>query len=299
MVLHGNAWIDIVRLVAESRDRLRQRMAVILERHASAVQEYKDLVLSGKATLAQKARVQEKMQRLWNEYVRLEEELSIASAEESLRSVGYSVYQRPMREVILDVLDELSVPTAPRSIDEYARASRGVSTPATRFASLRRDEERAFRREPTSRPAWVVPALYISGFTPMPRFVAASTWELEKRLIGARTIRINQLKTVMALLLKVISLRGIDNSSASRVEALLRRSARTVSGAIGPTMSDELDPHRMQSAVEAELKPIEALDFEARHEAAIRLKKMPPDRQLWGLPAVVEGGAHHKRFSGR
>ncbi len=63
--------------------------------------------------------------------------------------------QRPMREQVLDILDELGVPNSPRVISEYALACLGIELPIAKFASLRRDEERGFRKDPLSKPAWV------------------------------------------------------------------------------------------------------------------------------------------------
>jgi hypothetical protein len=64
-------------------------------------------------------------------------------------------------QAVLDILDELGVPAAPRVISEIAVSNYGRPLPASRFASLRRDEERACRKDPLSRPTWVVPT-----FTP-------------------------------------------------------------------------------------------------------------------------------------
>jgi len=48
-----------------------------------------------------------------------------------------------MRELCSDIVDEVGVPLAPATISEFSQITTGVDLPVSRFASLRRDEERA------------------------------------------------------------------------------------------------------------------------------------------------------------
>jgi hypothetical protein len=189
-----------------------------------------------------------------------------------------------MREQILDLLDELGVPSSPRVISEYAFACLGIELPIARFASLRRDEERGYMRDSVSKPAWVVPALNSAGFTPIPRLVASSVWPIERRLIGPRTLRVNHLKTLLALISRVDTL-GSDQDATRRVLAVIFRFARSVPGAGQGVGEPELA--RIRSAAEAEFQAIGPIDDLERRQAAESLAKLPPDRQIWGLPPMI------------
>src|SRR5438552_1430149 len=89
--------------------------------------------------------------------------------------------------------------------------------------TLNRAPPRASRKDPGSRPAWVVPALNLVGFTAMPRLVASSVWEPERRLIGPRTLRVNYLKTLLALLRKLTILERADPQAESALAAMVYR----------------------------------------------------------------------------
>src|SRR3712207_4023754 len=110
---------------------------------------------------------------------------------------AFSGGRRSMRELVLNVLEEIGVPAAPRTVSEFA-ACFNLSLPITRFSSLRRDEERAFRKDPLSRPAWVTPAINAQGLTAIPRIVTSSAWEDDRRVIGARTPHVSHLRTLLA-----------------------------------------------------------------------------------------------------
>src|SRR3989442_479996 len=52
-------------------------------------------------------------------------------------SYGRLAGQRPLRETVLDALEELHVPCAPRTIAEFVLARYAITIPTSRFASLR------------------------------------------------------------------------------------------------------------------------------------------------------------------
>ena len=69
----------------------------------------------------------------------------------------------PIREVVLAALDELGWPQNARFLEEYLWAKHQLQLDSRAFASLRRDERRAWRRSPSARPAYIVPALNPDG----------------------------------------------------------------------------------------------------------------------------------------
>jgi hypothetical protein len=218
--------------------------------------------------------------------VHTEVQLCIADTGKGMHSAG-SIGRRPLRELVLDILDERGVPALPRVIGVVAVARYGKTLPVSRFASLRRDEERAYRKDP-SRPAWVVPALSLRGLTAIPRIVTSSSWPPGRRLIGSRTLRANHLRTLIALLAASERAHsGGDTGAARQLEPLIANFAQTLPGA------SELGPARhydcIRKAAEIELGYIERLDLEERDAAARRVKRLPELYQLWGQPTVIEG----------
>ncbi len=234
--------------------------------------------------------VQRQLNRMAAEHTQLLTEWRLARAHVAEPSSPYArlVGQRPMREQVLDILEELGAPASPRVISEIAVARYGRPLPASRFASLRRDEERAFRKDSLSRPAWVVPALTARGLTAIPRIVASSAWPAERRLIGARTLRANHLRILLALLSmhERAQLTGTAQATA-HLESMILSFAQTVPGAVEPGKRPEHT--RLAEAARAELAHIEKTDLEERQAAARRLERLPEPHRLWGRPALIQG----------
>jgi hypothetical protein len=185
------------------------------------------------------------------------------------------------REKVLAALEILGVPATPRQVgDVAALAGHGVLSPS-RFASLRRDEQRAYAKDPDARPAWIVPALSAEDLGPVAGIVASSAWEPERRLIGARTERVNFLRQLLALLgMAAWPDIATDTARAARLADLIARAARSV-----------LDPRRrwapgepaqIRAAVEFELTAIEPIDLGERRAAVVRLRELTPPERIWG-----------------
>lgn len=286
-------------MIEPDTDRARQRLAHILEKQRAALQELGHLLSARQASAAAIDQAQVRINRLNAEYARLVQDLKLAQLEAPGRYGAYRsrAGQRPMRELVLDIIDELGVPCPPRVVSEFALACMDLHLPVARFASLRRDEERAYRKEPGARPAWVVPAVSLIGFSAIPRLVASSVWELERRLIGPRTLRVNHLKTQLAILRRLSSMGTSDKRAASDLGAMLYRYARNVPGAL--SWGEEPDLDRIRTATEAELRALEPADVAERTLAARGLAKHPAQAQLWGLPIVLDGGGAPRATSPR
>src|ERR1700691_1440413 len=94
----------------------------------------------------------------------------------------------PIRAVVLAALDELGWPQNARFLEEYLWAKRELQLDSRAFASLRRDELRAWRRSPKARSAYIVPALNPDG-SANPRWLTSSAWDLSRRAAGAARSR--------------------------------------------------------------------------------------------------------------
>ena len=104
----------------------------------------------------------------------------------------------PIREVVLQALDELGWPQNAGFLEEYLWAKRQLQLDSRAFAPLRRDERRAWRRAPGAR-AYVVPALNPDG-SANPRWLTSSAWELQRRVIASpETERLLDLQKIAAL----------------------------------------------------------------------------------------------------
>src|SRR5260370_4341739 len=273
--------------------RLKARYAALVKKQQAALGELSELLRDPASSSTAINEIQATVARLNAQQQRIIQELKFSDLEKPERYGSYNARsgQRPIREVVLAILDELGVPSSPGTLSECAAVWSGMLIPAGRFASIRRYEHNAYRRDSFSRPVWLVPALNAYGFRAIPRLIASSVWEPERRLIGPRTLRVNHLKTVLALLRRLAALS--QTGSSERLSELLQRYARSVPGAV--TNGEEINPEQIRQAADAELAAIESLDFADRKGAAVELLKLPAYTQLWGLPVVMEGQAGNLR----
>lgn len=267
----------------DSGEHLRAKLSAISLSHRTALSDFDNLVADPKATFAAIEEADLRIKKLTAQRAYLMEELRLAQFEDSDRFGPYRtrVGQRPIREVVLDLLDELEVPVNPRMISDYCLATLHINIPATRFGSLRRDEERAYQRDPHARPAWVVPAINAIGLSAIPRLVASSAWEPKRRLIGARTLRTNHLKVLLALIRKA---NQAPEETGKSLMLMVSRFATWVPA------STKTDFQGIGAAATAELKMIEEEDDKQRQTAADQLAKLPTQFQLWGRPSLLDGG---------
>lgn len=239
---------------------------------------------------ASRERAQAKIAELTAEYQRLADALRFSELEaREIATPRARTPGKPLRELALDALDDLGVPAPPALIADLTAALTGARPSPSRFASLRRDEENAARRNIAARPAWVVPAISAQQLTAIPRLLSSSSWELERRIVGARSIRTNNLRIAISLSGRLAHLREAGASEAKLVERLLFSFARSVPGAV--EYGQPIDPTRTIDAARAELALIEAPDLEERGEAAAKLAGAGPQVRLWGRPVLIDAAA--------
>lgn len=296
---HGIAWKNVecyVGCMSQTVTDIQHRLTKIVEQQQTLLATFNTALLAG--DFAEQGRVEPQLRKLSAELQRLSEDLRYAHADDRMASPRPRprASGKTMREQVLDIADEVGIPLSPSTISEFSQATTGIEISASRFASLRRDEERAARRDPTSRPAWVAPALSTARLTPIPRLLTSTAWELERRLVGARSLRVNHLYATLAFVDRLERLQTGGAPQAGAVESLVLRYARGIPGAVASGQS--LDPQKVRAVIQAELGAIEGDDLQERREAAARLRKYPEQQRLWGLPPVIEGGAQSGR-SGR
>jgi hypothetical protein len=280
-------------MMMPSPTEIQRRLTKIVGQQQDLLTQFNQALVGGDT--AQQAALQKQIHRLSAEMQRLTDDLRYAQNESrtTLSRPRARVAGKAMREIVLDILDEVGVPLAPSTISEFAQATTGIDVPASRSASLRRDEERAARRDLNARPAWVVPALSTSRLNPIPRLLTSSAWELERRLIGARSLRVIHLRTTLAFLQRFELLHAANAPQVTAIESLLLRYARGVPGALAT--GQVTDSANIRKVIVTELDAIEAADLAERQQAAARLSRYSDQQKLWGLPTLIEGNANEGR----
>ncbi len=184
----------------------------------------------------------------------------------------------PIRDVVADTLRLAGVPLAARILAELAAVFFERQIPAARLASIRRDEERAYDRRPTARPEWIVPAINAVTLTAMPRLIALSSWESRRRLVGPRSVHVNHLRTIIAIV-EHVGQRPSSVSPEQRVVSLVRRLAAPL---VDPQRAGSITLDAMAQAAREELDVIEPDDRRDREQGERLLYALPLREQLWG-----------------
>jgi hypothetical protein len=185
----------------------------------------------------------------------------------------------PIREVVLSALDELGCPQNARFLEEYLWAKCQLQLDSRAFASLRRDELRAWQRAPGARHAYIVPALDADG-SANPRWLTSSAWDLPRRVIAsADTERLLDLQKI--LVLRVRGSRGplgtLLEHYAARVLAI---EPPPVSASVAATRAWRLHV-RSHAAALAEAIRAQG-DDQAREQIADGLAGLPVAQRTWG-----------------
>jgi hypothetical protein len=194
------------------------------------------------------------------------------------------------RAATIAALGELSVPSSPRTIADYAWARYGTRIDHRALPSLRRDEARSWSSTKSIRPVYVVPALEGNRFLPVRAKLALSDWPLERRMLGPWSERTDHLRATVHVAKQLAWLRNADPQAAARLELLL---ATYVASSFGTAQNDKsLDPAKVERAASAELETLGESDSRWRIDAAERARSLLSEEQLlWGasLPRIVAG----------
>jgi hypothetical protein len=184
----------------------------------------------------------------------------------------------PIRVVVLAALDELGWPQNARFLEEYLWAKRGLQLDSRAFASLRRDELRAWRRSPQARSAYIVPALNPDG-SANPRWLTSSAWDLPRRVVAsAESERLFDLQKIHAL--RVRGSRGPLGTLLERyVARILAIDPPPVSASASATSAWRTHVRAHTTAL---IEAIRAHDDPDRHRVAIELADLPADDLVWG-----------------
>ncbi|HEY5399701.1 MAG TPA: hypothetical protein VIL16_30380 [Trebonia sp.] len=188
----------------------------------------------------------------------------------------------PVRAVVLAALDELGWPQNARFLEEYLWAKRELQVDSRAFASLRRDELRAWQRSPGARSAYIVPALNPDG-SANPRWLTSSAWELPRRVVASpESERLFDLHKIHAL--RVRGSRGPLGTLLERYAArILAIDPPPVSASAAATSAWRAHVSAHTAAL---IETIRGHDDPDRDLAAGRLAGLPPEDLVWGRKAV-------------
>src|SRR5439155_15010793 len=135
--------------------------------------------------------------------------------------------ERSVRQLLLAALARIGTPQQAGFLQEYVWACDRVDLDRRQFASLRRDEQRSWLKDPEGRVAFVVPALTGTG-DPRRGWMARSDWPLEQRIVlPDSSERLLDLRKI-EVLLDARGERRRDPEVHSPFDAVLARYAETV-----------------------------------------------------------------------
>jgi hypothetical protein len=274
--------------MAGTGDRLRAELAALLVEQQGVIEQLRERASDNGRSISDIGALLERSQELHHRIQRITaalRNLELHSAAITGASLKGLTGTPPIRDTVAEVLHLLGVPLPARAVSEVAAVVLDRSVPAARLASIRRDEERAYRRRPTARPEWIVPALNTVNLTALPRLVALSSWEPERRLIGPRSPHVNHLR-ILVTLIDQVERRSPSSASLQRFVALIGRLAAPLPESREVGARDGLT--RLRRAAEEELALIEPVDRADRARAARLLLGLSAHEQLWGrLPEAL------------
>lgn len=231
--------------------------------------------------------LEERLQRLRQE---VDETIAALSKAEDAapptqsRPTGVSrAARRPVRELLVESLEDLGWPAHARELGLYATARYGRSIEPTRFGSLAADERASFVRG-ASRPVWLCHGLTHDRGEAIRRLWARSDWPLAMRIVAPTTGRVQHLRMTA----KVCELAEKHEASPDKLHYLAADLARDLPGTEVRRGTFDLDGWR--ATARDELARVEDEDRDRREAAAERLAtKLGPAHLLFGAPDVHEG----------
>lgn len=201
----------------------------------------------------------------------------------------------PIREVVLEVLDELRWPQNAKFLEEYLWAKRQLQVGSRAFAPLRRDERRSWQRAPRIDKVYIVPVLNSDG-SANPRWLSSSAWPLARRIVASpKTERLFDLQKIYSLAGRPGSTDAYTRSPRHPLDALLERYAAEVLGTEPPSATasaNEISTWRMRVRDDAahRIGEIRRDDEPHREEIAHQFTGLSVGTLLWGKDHDADSG---------
>lgn len=193
----------------------------------------------------------------------------------------------PIREMVLDILEELRWPQNSGFLQEYLWAKRQLHLGSRAFAPLRRDERLAWQRAPDARDAYIVPVLNPDGST-NPRWLARSDWPLPRRIVvSTQTERLFDLQKIYSLAGRPGDPDAFSRGARGPLDALLEKYAMEILETEPLAVSASADEvrewrDRVREHARGRISELRRQDEPEREEIARQLEKLPDHARLWG-----------------
>jgi hypothetical protein len=235
-------------------------------------------------------KLEQKRLQLAAQLAKIDAKLAVPSP--AMRRKGPAIGRRPLRNLVLDCLQDMQVMTYSQQLAIYAKARCGREIPSVRFGTLSRDEERAARGS-RPREVWLCHGLTFDRGEPIRRLWARSDWPLHDRIVAPTTSRVLYLRTTARL----AELAMRDQAIATDPDMLKYLAADNARDLGLPFKRGEFPLDTWREYALAQLQSIEEEDRQARMEAAKRIASLPLFAQLFGrasTPVVLPGGASRR-----
>ena len=220
---------------------------------------------------------------------RIERHTDVLGAAPLADGAPLAAARRPVRRVVLDVLQDLSVMAYAREVAAYARIGHNRVIPPTRFGALATDEQRAFARGADvggrGRVLWICYGITAEDAQPIKRLLARSDWSLADRIWAPTTGRVQHLR--MTARLCELALKTDGGEDVGALADLALAYARDLPTRI-TSGSYDFERWRERATELLVQDDLEVRDLETRHDAAERWAGLSEAHQLFGRPLEVE-----------
>lgn len=196
--------------------------------------------------------------------------------------------KRPVRELVLDSLDELGWPAYTREITQYCTARFGREIAATRYGSLMKDEMQAFRPGTSRRPVWLCFALTSDRHQAIKRLLCRSDWPLDRRILAPSSGLVQYL-SLTARLCELAMKFESSAADAQMLRIIAADHARDLPGV--RLIKGKFDLEGWRSMALEQLRDAAERDEVTRKASAERLEARSELYQLFGMPDLHEGPA--------
>lgn len=194
--------------------------------------------------------------------------------------------KRPVRELVLESLDELKWPAYTREITQYCSARFGRDIPASRYGPLVKDEMDAFRPGTSRRPMWICFALTSDRHQGIKRLLCRSDWPLESRIFAPTSGRVQYLR-MTARMCELAAKYETSAADPQMLRILAADHARDLPGV--RLVKGRFDLDGWRTIALQQLEEIAERDEAARKASAERLFPKPELFKLFGMPDLHEG----------
>jgi hypothetical protein len=223
----------------------------------------------------EKAKLQRQLDDLHDRLSALEKDHEPKPRAPSLKSTT------PLRDQILDLLDDAKIPLNSLLLASLMRPLYGRQVPSTRFGTLSNDESKSYESS-RARPIYLCHCITYDHGEPVKRFWARSDWPLADRIMGPMTGRVLFMRGAMWVISMSQKVESGERTavSADTLKYIAADQARDAGIAV---KRGEFPYDAWLASIDESLQRLERDDRELREGAAAALSQTLTDyAQLFG-----------------